>query len=382
MAKRDYYEVLGVDRNASQEEIKKAYRRQALKYHPDRNPGDKEAEEKFKEAAEAYEVLSDPEKRERYNRFGHEGLRDTFGSGGFQWSDFSHVRDFEDIFESFFGESIFGDFFGRRTTRQAGPQRGSDLRVTLPLSLEEIATGVEKKIRLKRFERCNACGGSGAKGRSARVCPICHGTGQVRQVSRSFLGQFVNVTTCDRCGGEGRVVEEPCPVCHGQGRVRGVSTISVKIPPGVGNGNYIPLRGQGNAGPRGGPPGDVMVFIEEEEHKDFERHGDDILYELPVSFSQAALGDEIEVPTLYGKVRMKLPAGIQSGKVLRLRGKGLPRLQAYGKGDQLVRIHVWTPTRLSDREKTLLKELAKLENTAPPKGGRSFFKRVKETFGG
>lgn len=383
MAKRDYYKILGVDRNATEEEIKKAYRRQALKYHPDRNPGDKEAEEKFKETAEAYEVLSDPQKRSTYDRFGHEGLSGTFSPGGFQWSDFTHATDFEDIFESLFGEGIFGDFFGRRTaTRRAGPQRGSDLKVTLKLSLEEIAAGVEKKIKLRRFERCSACGGSGAKSGSTRVCPVCQGTGQVRQASRSFFGQFVNITTCQRCGGEGRIADQPCPVCGGQGRVRGTSTISVNIPAGVSDGNYIPLRGQGDAGPRGGPAGDVIVFIEEQEHEQFERHGDDILYELPVSFSQAALGAEVEVPTLSGRVLMKIPPSTQSGKVFRLRDKGIPRLQSYGRGDQLVRVHVWTPTKLNEREKALFQELARSKNTTPPKGGRGFFKRVKETFGG
>ncbi|MCD6169551.1 MAG: molecular chaperone DnaJ [Candidatus Latescibacteria bacterium] len=375
MTKRDYYEVLGIGRDATEEEIKKAYRRQAMRYHPDRNPGDKEAEEKFKEAAEAYEVLIDPQKRAAYDRFGHEGVRDTFGSGGFQWSDFSHATDFEDIFESLFGEGFFGDIFGRRTrTREAGARRGSDLRVSLKLSLEEIATGVEKKIRLKRFQRCELCGGTGSRSGAAQTCPLCHGTGEVRQSSRSIFGQFVNITTCPRCGGEGRVVTEPCRNCGGQGRVRSTATISVKVPPGVGNGNYIPLRGQGDVGPHGGPAGDLLIFIEELPHPHFARHGDDVVYELPISFPQAAMGDEVEVPTLYGKVLMRVPPGTQSGKVFRLRGKGLPRADGYGRGDQLVRLRVWVPTRLNREEKRLLEELSTSENINPPGAGKDSLK--------
>ncbi len=368
MAKRDYYEMLGLSRDASEEEVKKAYRRQAMQYHPDRNPGDKEAEEKFKQASEAYEVLIDPKKRSTYDRFGHEGLGDTFSRGGFQWSDFTHATDFEDIFENLFGEGFVGDIFGRRSrTREAGPQRGSDLRVSLQLSLEEIATGVEKKLRLKKFQRCEACRGTGSRTGATQTCLLCHGAGQVRQSSRSFFGQFVNITTCPRCGGEGRIVAEPCPSCAGEGRMRSTATISVKVPLGVGNGNYIPLRGQGDVGPRGGPAGDLLIFIEELSHPHFARHGEDIIYELPMGFPQVALGSEVEVPTLYGKVLMKVPPGTQSGKVFRLRGKGLPRADGYGKGDQLVRVNVWVPTKLNKEEKELLDRLAKMEDITPPK---------------
>lgn len=383
MAKRDYYEVLEINKDVSPEEIKKAYRKQAMKYHPDRNPGDTSAEEKFKEVSEAYEVLSDPDKRVRYDRYGHSGLEDVFSRGGFQWSDFTHAADFEDIFSSFFGENIFGDLFGRSTRRTGNRhQRGSDLRIALKLTLEEIAKGVEKKIKVKRLDKCESCGGTGAKAGSPTVtCPVCQGTGEIRQVSRSFFGQFVNVTECDHCQGEGRIVKDPCPACSGQGRTKDTATISVQIPAGVTSGNFMPLRGQGNAGFRGGPAGDLIVYIEEEEHEQFERHGNDILYELFISFSQAALGDEIEVPTLTGKAKMKVPAGTQSGKIFRLRGKGIPELNGYNMGDQLVRVTVWTPTNITEKQRYIFQELEKYENTAAPKGGRNFFKKVKDTFG-
>lgn len=385
MAKRDYYEALGIDRDATEEEVKKAYRRMALKYHPDRNQGDKEAEEKFKEAAEAYEVLSDPQKRATYDRFGHDGLRDTFGQGGFQWTDFSHFEDFADILGDFFGrrDSFFDDLFGTRTRRKPRVRRGPDIQVKLKLSLEEIATGVEKKIKLKRMQRCDACGGTGAGGgASVRTCPTCQGTGQVRQVSHSIFGQFVNVATCPHCDGEGRVIDQPCPTCGGEGRVRETNTVSVRVPAGVSEGNYIPLRGEGSVGLRGGPAGDVVVLIEEKEHPYFERHGDGILYELLISFSQAALGTEMEVPTLTGKVKLHVPPGTQSGKIFRLRSKGIPHLNGYGSGDQLVRVVVWTPTKLSAEERRLFEELAKHEELSPPKSEKGLFGRVKDAFGG
>lgn len=379
MAERDYYEVLEIDRNATEEEIKRAYRKQAMKYHPDRNPGDQTAEEKFKEAAEAYEVLSDPEKRSTYDRFGYEGLKGAFRGGGFDWSDFSHASEFEDLLGNLFGGGLFGDLFGTRTRMRTRSIRGSDLRVALKLTLEEIARGVEKKIRLKKLRACQVCGGTGG---SLQTCPVCQGTGEVRQVSRSFFGQFVNVTGCDRCEGTGQRIVQACPACRGQGRVEVTETLSVKVPPGVASGNYIPLRGQGNAGLREGPSGDVIVYIEEVEHEHFERHGNDILYDLPISFSQATLGAEVEVPTLTGKARLKVPPGVQSGKILRLRGKGIPELNGYRTGDQLVRVSVWTPTHLNEKEKAIFRELAKLESMTPPEGGRGFFERIKETFGG
>ncbi|MBI4532182.1 MAG: molecular chaperone DnaJ [Candidatus Latescibacteria bacterium] len=385
MTKRDYYEILEIDRNATAEDIKKAYRRQAMRYHPDRNPGDTAAEETFKEAAEAYEVLSDSGKKSAYDRYGHEGLKGTFSSSGFQWSDFSHAVDFEDILGNLFGGGIFGDFFGgRRGGRRGGPQHGRDLKVTLEVTLEEIAKGVQKKVNLSRFQRCGTCGGNGARSGSAgaTTCPVCHGTGEIRQASRSIFGQFINVTTCSRCHGEGQVVSDLCPTCQGEGRVRGTATININVPAGVSQGQYMTLAGQGDIGPRGGPPGDTIVLFEEMEHELFERHGDDILYELPISFGQAALGDEVEVPTLSGKAKFKIPSGTQSGKIFRLRGKGITRLNGYGTGDQLVRIVVWTPTHLTERERALFKELANSGNSSLPKGGKGFFNRMKEAFGG
>ena len=383
MAKRDYYEVLETDRNGTTEDIKKAYRKQALKYHPDRNPGDKEAEEKFKEAAEAYEVLSDPQKKSTYDRFGHEGLGGPFSAGGFQWSDFTHFGEFEDVVSDLFGDSIFGDFFGRGRRTRRGPQKGSDLKLGIELSLEEIARGVQKKIKLNQFQRCDPCGGSGARpGSSPTVCSVCRGTGEIRQATRSIFGSFVNVAPCNHCQGEGQVTSDPCPACTGQGRVRGTPTITVNIPAGVTTGNYIPLRGQGDVGPRGGPPGDCIVFIQEKEHEYFERHGDDILYEMFISFIQAALGDEVEVPTLSGMVKMKIPSGTQSGKIFRLRGKGISHLNSASAGDQLVRVVLWTPTKLNERERSLFKELAQMENMAPPRERKGFFDKVKEAFGG
>ncbi len=381
MAKRDYYEVLGVDKSATKDDIKKAYRKQALKYHPDRNPDDKESEEKFKEAAEAYEILSDPEKKARYDRFGHGGVNDMFGGQGFQWSDFTHANEFEDILGSIFGD-MFGDFFGvgRRTTTRERVQRGADLRIPLKLSLEEVAKGVEKKIKVKRMVKCGTCGGTGSESGGTAVCPSCNGTGEVRRVSRSFFGQFVNVTQCSRCNGTGKIIEKPCKSCGGNGRVEGDTTISVKIPPGVTTGNYIPVRGQGDVGPNGGPPGDVLVFIEEKEHEYLERHGNDVLYELPISFTTAALGGEMEVPTLSGKVRMKIPSGSQSGKILRLRGKGIPVLHGYGAGDQLVKVSVWTPNKLSKEQKELLEDLERHGDMIPPKDEKGFFKKIKGFF--
>lgn len=375
MTKRDYYEILGVRRDASTEEIKKAYRKLAMEYHPDRNPGDKQAEEKFKELAEAYEVLKDENKRARYDRFGHSGIKGGFE--GFEGFGF----DLADALRTFMSEGFgFSDFFGmghRSTgTRQ---QRGKDLQFKLKLSLEEISTGVQKKIKLKKWVVCDVCKGSGgAAGTSPFTCLQCHGTGEVRQISQSLFGQFVNITTCPRCRGEGKVISELCKVCNGEGRVQGEKIITVDIPAGVTYGNYITVRGEGNVGPRGGPSGDIIIFIEEIEHEYFERHGDDILYDLPLSFSQVALGADVEVPTLNGKAKLHISPGTQSGKILRMRGKGIPHLHSHGRGDQLIRIMVWTPTKLSSKEKKLFEELAQSEHGRPPQGGRSFIKKVKE----
>ncbi len=383
-AKRDYYEVLGIDRNADLNAIKKAYRKLALKYHPDRNAGDKGAEEKFKELAEAYEVLSDAEKRQRYDRFGHQGVQDQFGQGGFTWQDFTHASEFEDIFSSFFGGGFEELFGGRRTRRRGGPPQGSDIRISLRLTLEEIAKGIEKKIRLRRVQvKCPTCHGSGGKdGAQPATCPQCGGSGQVRRMAGGFFN-LVTVTTCDRCAGVGRITTEPCLRCGGSGMLEDERTVSVKIPAGVANGTTMRLRGQGNAGPQGGPPGDLLIDIMEEEHTLFTRQGDDIIYDLPISFSQAVLGDEIDVPTLDGTVRLKIRDGTQSGKILRLRGKGVPHLNEYGAGDMLVRVHVWTPIKLDAEERRLFQELREMEHASSsgtPQGGKSFFHQIRDIF--
>jgi molecular chaperone DnaJ len=384
VTKRDYYEVLGVGREARPEEIKRAYRKQAMRYHPDRNPGDQGAEERFKESAEAYEVLSDANKRRLYDQYGHDGLSSAFGQGGFQWSDFSHTTDFEDIFENLFSGGLFGDLFGaRRAARRAGPRSGSDLRLTLKLTLEEIAAGADKKIRLTRFGPCGECEGNGSRrGAQRQACPACGGHGEVRRAARSVFGSFVNVSACPACGGEGYVMSDPCPTCSGDGRDRSTHTINVHIPPGVSTGNYITLRGQGDAGPRGGPPGDALVFIEELSHEHFERHDSDIVHELVISVTEAALGTEVDVPTLEGHARVKIPTGTQSGKLLRLRGKGIPNLDhPTVRGDQLVRVTVWIPTNLSRQEEKLFAELAESPNLQPPKRDRGFFEKVRDAFG-
>lgn len=374
MAKRDYYEILGVQKNASIEDVKKAYRKLAMQHHPDRNPGNKDAEEKFKEATEAYEVLSDQDKRSRYDRFGHEGVRQ--GTDFHDWTN-TNANDifsvFSDIFGAGFGGSIFDDIFGggtrsrSRSGSYAGGEHGSDLKISVKLTMEEIGSGVEKKIKLKRLEKCQTCSGTGAKGSSGTsACPTCGGTGELRRASRTMFGQFVNIVQCSTCGGTGRVIKDPCNACGGAGRVNGESTIKVKIPAGVSEGNYLTLRGEGNAGVRGGQNGDLIVMIEESPHQHFKREGDDVIFELELSFPEAALGSEVEVPTLTGRAKLKIEPGIQSGKILRMREKGLPHLNAYGRGDQLVSINVFTPTKLSPKDKELLKELARSTNLKPP----------------
>lgn len=372
---KDYYQILGIERNATEEEIKKAYRRMALKYHPDRNKDDKNSEAKFKEASEAYEVLSDAKKRSTYDQFGEDGLKGAFSGkgGGFAWEDFTHATDFEDIFGN-----IFGDFFGgRRTSRHqaGGARRGGDLRVTLKLTLEEIMTGVSKTIKIKKLIRCEECGGTGARrGSVAKPCPSCGGAGEIHTQSRSLFGTFVSVQTCPTCSGEGKIVSDPCPKCDSSGRIRETETISVNVPAGVSTGNYIPLKGQGDVGPRNGPPGDIIVYIEEAEHDLFERNEDDVIYELPLSITQAALGDNIEIPTLSGRAKLKIPSGTQSGKVFRMRGKGIPHLQRNNAGDQLVRVWIWTPSTLNSQEKKLLEELKNSPNMQPPQGGKQFLR--------
>ncbi|MBM4157331.1 MAG: molecular chaperone DnaJ [Ignavibacteria bacterium] len=382
MTKRDYYEILGVTRNASKDEIKSAYRKLAMKYHPDRNPGNKDAEEKFKECAEAYEVLNDPQKKQRYDAYGHAGVNATGFSGFDNINDiFSH---FSDIFSGFGGGSIFDDFFGssrssgRRQRRQGIP--GSDLRVNLKLTYEEIADGTEKTIKVKKYKTCSVCNGSGAKSGSGYAsCSNCNGTGEIRQTTRSIFGQFVNVSECRTCNGEGRIIRDKCDVCQGEGRIKDESTIKINIPPGVVEGNYIPLRGQGNVGIRGGYSGDLNVVIEEEKHKYFIRDGDDIIYNLDISIIDAALGAEIVVPTLKGKSKLKIESGTQPGKRLRMKEKGIRHLNDFGRGDQIVIVNVFIPTKLTGKEKEILKELAKSENFNPKsktKSDKDFFKKI------
>jgi len=386
MAKRDYYEILSVSKSATDVEIKASYRKLAMQHHPDRNPGDNSAEEKFKEAAEAYEVLSDSNKRARYDQFGHAGMKGGAGTG------FSDVNDIFSHFSDIFGggsifDEIFGAGSGRRHSgrhKQPGIQ-GSDLKVNLKLTLEEIADGTEKTIKIKRFEKCEECSGTGAKGSSGTVeCSVCHGAGEVRNVSRSMFGQFINVSVCQLCNGEGRIIKDKCPNCAGEGRVKKDTVIKVNIPPGVSNGNYIPLHGQGNAGVRGGSAGDLIVLIEEAHHKHFTREEDDIILDITISLTEAVLGTELEIPVLEGTVMLKIEAGTQSGKILKLRDKGIRHLNHHGRGDQLVYINVFIPNKLNSKEKDMFRELSKSENLKPKSKdseskSKGFFSKVKDT---
>lgn len=382
MAKRDYYEVLGVDKHADEASIKKAYRKLAMQYHPDKNPDNKEAEEKFKEASEAYEVLSDKEKRQLYDQYGHAGIENQFGSGGFSWDNFTHRSDLNDIFGDGFSsifESIFGGGFGGRSSSRSS-NRGEDLQIELSLSLKEIASGTEKKIKISTKEACDKCNGTGSADGQVETCSQCRGTGQVRQVRQSLFGQMQTVSECPSCHGEGKIVKNKCPKCYGEGRMGKVKEISVKIPAGVEENQYIRLRGQGNVGPRGGSRGDILVLIHEKHDDLFERHGNDIVVEYPVSVSQAVLGDEILVPTLSGKVKMKIPAGTQSGRLFRLKGQGIQGLNTYSKGDEIVRITVVIPTKLSKEENDLFTQLKEFDSKRDLKPGKGFFSKLKEYF--
>ena len=382
MAKRDYYEVLGVDKHADEASIKKAYRKLAMQYHPDKNPDNKEAEEKFKEASEAYEVLSDKEKRQLYDQYGHAGIENQFGSGGFSWDNFTHRSDLNDIFGDGFSsifESIFGGGFGGRSSSRSS-NRGEDLQIELSLSLKEIASGTEKKIKISTKEACDKCNGTGSADGQVETCSQCRGTGQVRQVRQSLFGQMQTVSECPSCHGEGKIVKNKCPKCYGEGRMGKVKEISVKIPAGVEENQYIRSRGQGNVGPRGGSRGDILVLIHEKQDDLFERHGNDIVVEYPVSVSQAVLGDEILVPTLSGKVKMKIPAGTQSGRLFRLKGQGIQGLNTYSKGDEIVRITVVIPTKLSKEENDLFTQLKEFDSKRDLKPGKGFFSKLKEYF--
>jgi molecular chaperone DnaJ len=378
--KRDYYEILGVEKNASAEEIKKAYRKTAIKYHPDKNQGNKEAEEMFKEAAEAYEVLSNPDKKARYDRYGHQGMNGGFGGGaggGMSMDDiFSH---FGDIFG---GGGGFEDFFGRANGGGRRMRKGTNLRIKLKLTLEEIANGVEKKIKVKRHVSCNSCSGTGAKnGTALQTCSACNGTGQIRKVVNTMLGQMVSATTCPHCDGEGKRITERCTACNGDGVQLEEEVIPIKIPAGVEEGMQLSMSGKGNVPPRGGVAGDLLIMIEEAEDAVLKRDGRNIHYELHVSFVDACLGTTLEVPTISGKVKITVEAGTQSGKVLRLKGKGLKDLQGY-VGDQLIHITIWTPKQLTKEEKHLLEKLRESQNFSPnpDKAEKGFFERMKEFF--
>ncbi len=388
MAKRDYYEVLGVGKGASADEIKKAYRKIALQFHPDRNPGDKQAEENFKEAAEAYDVLSSADKRAQYDRFGHAGVggagRQGGGPGG---------MNMEDIFSNFgdvFGDDIFGSFFGGGGRQGGGRRqgtRGANLRVKLKMNFGEIAHGANKKIKVKKYVPCDTCNGSGAKDKSSiQTCQGCGGSGQVRRVSQTFLGQMQTVTTCPTCNGEGTQITAKCAPCKGEGRVYGEETLSLDIPAGVVDGMQLSMSGRGNAGERGGAPGDLLILVEEEKHEHLRRNDLDVVYYLHVSFPEAVLGTQVEVPTIDGKAKIKIPAGTQSGKIFRLKGKGFPAFQSYEKGDELVEVNVWSPQNLTNDEKDMLEKLKNSPNFNPGaeaksmKEERGFFDKIKDAF--
>lgn len=382
--KRDYYEILVVAKTASQDEIKKAYRKVAMQFHPDRNPNNKEAEEKFKEAAEAYEVLSDPDKRAQYDRFGHSmgGNRGGYGGGGMNMDDiFSNFGDIfgEDIFGSFFGGNRGGGGGGRRSRGT----RGSNLRVKIRLTYEEIAKGANKKIKVKKHVPCSHCNGLGAKDKNAfQTCNTCGGSGQVRRVTQTFLGQMQTVTTCPTCQGEGQIITSKCGHCKGEGRMYGEEMVSIDIPAGVGEGMQLSMSGKGNAGERGGAPGDLLILIEEEPHPELHRDGLNIAFDLHISFPDAVFGTQVEVPTIDGKAKIKIPPGTQSGKIFRLKGKGFPSVNSYDKGDQLIHVNVWTPQNLTAEEKAVLEKLQTADNFQPnpEKSEKGFFEKVRDIF--
>lgn len=384
MSKRDYYEVLGVGRDAGADELKKAYRKMAMKYHPDRNKDNPDAEMKFKEAAEAFDVLKDPNKKARYDQFGHAGMN----SGGFHETDF-HDINMEDIFSRFgdiFGGDIFGGAAGQRGSRarnRAG-RPGEDMKLRIDLTLEDVAFGVEKNLKVKKHIKCDKCRGTGAETEEDfMTCSTCDGIGEVRQVSRTMFGQFMNVQACPTCMGEGRVIRNRCNKCKGEGRIRGEENVKVQVPAGVTRGNYITLRGQGNAGVRGGGNGDLIVLIEEKEHEYLERDGDDIFYDLQISIPDAVLGTTVEVPTLKGKAKMKIDPGTQPGKLLRMKEKGIKNLNSQVPGDQFVRVNVYIPTSLKESEKKKFEALRDADNFDPVQNhdnNKGFFTRIKNAF--
>ncbi len=379
--KRDYYEVLGLDKGAEEQEIKRAYRKMAKKYHPDLNQGDAEAEKKFKEVSEAYEVLSDPEKKSIYDRFGHDGLSGQAGGsgfGGFGGGGYSGgFGGFEDIFGDIFGDMFGGGASGRRR----GPVRGADIQVNVNLTFEEAAFGVEKEIRVNRDEGCTVCDGSGAKpGTEKKTCPTCHGTGEVQQVHRTPFGQMVRSGVCPTCHGSGEIIDDPCTKCHGSGKETKAKTFTVDIPAGVYTGAYIPLRGEGELGDKGGPRGDLLVHINVQPHSIFERDGDDIRCEVPISFVEAALGGDIDVPTLNGTMKYNIPEGTQTGTVFRFKGKGIKNVRTGRPGNQYVKVKVVVPKKMTDSQKNKLKEFADSMGEDIKAEKKGFFDKIKEKF--
>jgi molecular chaperone DnaJ len=383
--KRDYYEVLGVSKNASQEEIKKAYRKVAMQFHPDRNPGDKAAEDKFKEAAEAYEILNDADKKAQYDRFGHNAFGQGRGGGGFGGGG----MNMDDIFSQFgdiFGDEGFGSFFGNRGgggRRQTGGRRGSNLRVKIKMNFEEMAKGASKTIKIKKYIKCNTCQGSGAKDKnSVQTCSTCNGNGQVRKVQNTFLGQMQTVGTCPTCNGDGTTITSKCNSCKGEGRIYGDETVTIDIPAGVQEGMQLSVSGKGNIGERGGGFGDLIVQIEEEAHEQLQRDGLNVAFDLYLSFPDAVFGTQIEVPTIDGRAKIKIPPGTQSGKIFRLKGKGFPNVNSYEKGDQLIHVNIWTPQQVTSEEKAMLEKMSQSKNFAPnpEKSDKSFFDKVREMF--
>jgi molecular chaperone DnaJ len=382
MSKRDYYDVLGVSRQADASEIKSAYRKLAIKYHPDKNPGDAQAEENFKEAAEAYEILSIPEKKQRYDQFGHAGNSGGFGgAGGMNMDDI--FSQFGDIFG---GGNPFESFFGGGGGRSSGGrrvQKGTNLRIKVKLTLEEIAKGVEKKVKVNKQVVCHTCDGSGAKDKSSfHTCKTCGGAGSVRRVTNTILGQMQTTSTCPTCNGEGVEITAKCTTCKGDGLERGEETISINIPAGVSEGMQLSMNGKGNAAPRGGIPGDLIILVEEVPHESLKRDGLNVIYDLYINFADAALGTSVEVPTIDGKAKIKIDAGTQGGKILRLKGKGIPEVNSYHKGDQLIYVNIWTPKAVSSEEREILEKLKGSSNFKPQPGKseKSFFERIKEYF--
>ena len=374
--KRDYYEVLGISKGASEDEIKKAYKKMARKYHPDLNPDNKEAEEKFKEVNEAYEVLSDPNKKARYDQYGHAGVDPNFGAGGAGFDGSFDFGDLGDIFGSFFGGGFGGG--GRRTNPNA-PQRGESIRLSLTISFEEAAFGCEKEVTVERMEQCGTCSGSGcAAGTTPEVCPDCHGSGQVQVRRQTPMGVFATTSPCGRCGGKGKIIHQPCPDCRGTGAVRKRKTIKASVPAGIDNGQTISIRGQGHAGKNGGPAGDLLITITVRPHELFRREGTSVLCEAPITFAQAVLGAELEIPTIDGKVKYDLPEGTQSGTTFRLKGKGIPSINGRGRGDQYVTVYIETPRNLNKEQKDALKKFAETMGDNNYEERRKFFKKSKK----